>query len=63
MNQKGEGLLGLLIVIAIIGLLAYGGYSFWQKSAKVDVNNTQQVENKINKNKGMMTLYFMSFLI
>ena len=49
MDQKGAGLLGLLIVVAIIGLLAYGGYSFWQKGAPVDINNEQQVENNIKE--------------
>jgi prepilin-type N-terminal cleavage/methylation domain-containing protein len=49
MNQKGFGLLEIILVVAVIGLLTYGGYSFWQKGAKVDINNTQQVENKINE--------------
>lgn len=39
--------MGLLVVVAIIGLLAYGGYSFWHKGIKVDMNNEQQVENNI----------------
>lgn len=49
MNQKGAGLLGLLIVAAIVGLLAYGGYSFWNKDKQIDINSDQQVENNINE--------------
>jgi hypothetical protein len=49
MNQKGAGLLGLLMAVAIIGLLAYGGYSVWNKDKKIDINNNEQVENNINK--------------
>ncbi|HOZ56058.1 MAG: hypothetical protein BWY51_00288 [Parcubacteria group bacterium ADurb.Bin316] len=51
MNQKGAGLLGLLIVAAIVGLLAYGGYSFWNKDKKTDINNLQQVEDNINETR------------
>jgi len=49
MNQKGAGLLGLLIVVAIIGLLAYGGYFAWNKDKKIDINDNQQVEKNINE--------------
>lgn len=53
MNQRGVGLLGLLIVVAIIGLLAYGSYSFWNNDKKIDIKDGQQVENnmkEINQN-------------
>jgi len=49
MNQKGSGLLGLLFVVAIICLLAYGSYSVWHKDKEIDINDNQQVENNINE--------------
>ncbi len=49
MKQNGFGLLEIILVIAVIGLLTYGGYSWWHKGVKVDVSNEQQVENNINK--------------
>jgi prepilin-type N-terminal cleavage/methylation domain-containing protein len=47
MNQKGFGLIEILLVVAIVALLAYGGYTFWEKNKKVDINNVQQVEDNI----------------
>ncbi len=41
----------MLIVAAIVGLLAYGGYSFWNKDKKTDINNLQQVEDNINETR------------
>ena len=49
MKQNGSGLLEIILVVAVIGLLSYGGYSFWHKGAKVDLNNDQQVENNIKE--------------
>ncbi|MCX6796752.1 MAG: hypothetical protein NTW06_04645 [Candidatus Falkowbacteria bacterium] len=58
MNQKGAGLLGLLIVVSIIALLAYGSYSYWNKNKETELNNNQQVENDIKKlNQNLIELY------
>lgn len=48
MNQKGAGLIGLLIAVVIIALLAYGGYSFLGKEKKVDLNNNEEIEKNLN---------------
>lgn len=47
MGQKGAGLIGLLIVIVIVALFAYGGYSFYDKDKKVDLNNDQEIEKNL----------------
>lgn len=50
MSHKGFGLLEIIIVVAVIGLFAYGGYFFWNKDVKkVDLNNNQQVEDNIKE--------------
>lgn len=46
MNQKGAGLIGLLLTVAIIGIMAYGSYVFWNKDEKTDNNqNPVQLHN------------------
>ena len=49
MNQKGFGLIEILLVITVVALLSCGGYAFWGKNKKIDINDNQQVENNINE--------------
>lgn len=47
-NQKGFGVVGALIVIAIVALIGFAGWYIWQKNS--DKNNSKQTNNsKQNK--------------
>lgn len=57
MNQKGAGLIGLLLVVLIIGLLFYGGSFFLKKNnTKNDINKgviDQQINSEADKLKAL----------